>query len=221
MKSVRGNLTRILFIGDSITDCNRRSTNQPLGNGYVQLVADMLKIHHPEQLLDVVNRGIAGNTMEDLRSRWTDHALCEKPDWIVLKVGINDCNRYEVDPAANALQSPENYAKILDQIIELTRRHLPATRSLLVSPFYLSLDDDLPDSYRARIRESVKLYVSASEAAAQKHGTDFLDMNAAFAELMHHIKPSDLADDGVHPNTSGHLFIATRVYERLRELLGL
>lgn len=221
MKSASGDLTRILFIGDSITDCNRRTTNQPLGNGYVRLVADMLKIHHPERQIDVVNRGIAGNTMEDLRSRWTDHALCEKPDWIVLKVGINDCNRYELDSTANALQSPESYVKILDQIIELTRRHLPVTRFLLVSPFYLSLDDNLPDSYRARIRESVKLYVTASEASAQKYGTDFLDMNAAFAELMHHIKPSDLADDGVHPNSAGHLFIANRVYQRLRELLRL
>ena len=33
---------RLLFIGDSITDAGRRHAGSPLGNGYVQLVADKL-----------------------------------------------------------------------------------------------------------------------------------------------------------------------------------
>ena len=81
----------LLFIGDSITDCGRRAQHAPLGNGYVALVADMLKLHSPGSALRIINRGIAGNTIEDLRSRWSDHVLCEAPDWLVIKIGINDC----------------------------------------------------------------------------------------------------------------------------------
>lgn len=211
----------ILFIGDSITDCDRRTAYQPLGNGYVQLISDMFKIHHPEQPLKFINRGIGGNTMDDLRSRWTDHVLSEKPDWIVLKVGINDCNRYAVDASANPLQSPEQYAKILDHLLSITRKALPTTQFLIVAPFYISLDNDLPGSYRARIRKILALYIDANESAARKHCTEFMNLNAAFQALLEHYNPCELADDAVHPNTTGTYFIASKIFDELKSALGL
>lgn len=211
----------ILFVGDSITDCDRRTLHQPLGDGYVRLIADMFKLHHPDRDIKVINRGIGGNTMDDLRSRWTDHVLCEQPDWIVIKVGINDCNRYVTDSGANPLQSPEQYAEILDHLMALTHKILPEAQVLLVSPFYISLDNDLPGSYRARIRKTLALYIKACKDAARKHHAEYMDLNTAFHTLLEHHKPCDLADDGVHPNSTGTLFMANSIYEELKSALGL
>ncbi|WP_269541143.1 SGNH/GDSL hydrolase family protein [Cerasicoccus fimbriatus] len=211
----------ILFIGDSITDCDRRTQHQPLGNGYVKLIDDMFKVHHPECQVKIINRGLGGNTMDDLRSRWTDHVLCEEPDWIVLKVGINDCNRHVTDSAANPLQSPEQYAEILDHLMGYTRQALPDAKVLIVSPFYISQDMDLPGSYRARIRKTLDAYIEANEVAAKKFHTEYLNLNAAFLTLSKYYKPCYLAEDAVHPNSTGTLFIATKLYKILESALGL
>ena len=71
-----------LFIGDSITDCGRRGPNAPLGDGYVKFFHDLLLIREPDKSVRIINTGIGGNTVEDLRSRWVDDALSYNPDWL-------------------------------------------------------------------------------------------------------------------------------------------
>ena len=72
----------IRFIGDSITDCGCRDDRfKPLGCGYVNLFNDMLLTRDSEKHIRVINRGVGGNTVEDLRSRWQDDALAHRPDW--------------------------------------------------------------------------------------------------------------------------------------------
>jgi len=210
----------LLFIGDSITDCGRRDQHAPLGNGYVALVADMLKLHAPKAPLRVLNRGIAGNTIEDLYSRWTDHVICESPDYLVIKIGINDCNRYVTDPSKE-LQSPQKYAEYFDQILQHTREALPQCKILIVSPFYLSKDENAPGAYRARVRLELAHYMAASKAAAETHKAAYCDLQTGFTHLLDCMAPSDLADDGVHPNRTGTLFIAQQVFTALSDLIEI
>jgi len=73
----------IEFIGDSITDCGRREPAfSPQGGGYVHLIHDLLQAGYPELKLNVINKGISGNTVLDLKSRWCEEnpfrkKLCE------------------------------------------------------------------------------------------------------------------------------------------------
>ena len=83
----------ILFIGDSITDCGRRAEFSPLGNGYVKLFADMMTVREPAKRLTVINKGIGGDTVVGLRDRWSDDVLRHKPNWLSIKIGINDLHR--------------------------------------------------------------------------------------------------------------------------------
>ncbi len=209
---------RLLFIGDSITDAGRRERNGPLGNGYVALVADMLKLQASTADLRVINRGISGNTIEDLRSRWTDHVLCEAPDWLVIKIGINDCNRFVCDPSKE-LQSPQQFATIYDQILTQTRKTLPNTKILILSPFFISKDSNVPDAYRARVRAELRQYIAHAQKAAETHGAHFCDLQAKFEQLLEHMSPGELADDGVHPNRTATLFIAQEVFAALQPAL--
>ena len=81
---------RIVFIGDSITDCGRRDVFAPYGNGYVSLVRAFVTARYPERRLRWENRGIGGNTTRDLLARWDDDAIALRPDWLSVKIGIND-----------------------------------------------------------------------------------------------------------------------------------
>ena len=73
---------KIVFIGNSITDCGREEEFPPLGNGYVRIFTDMLTVREPEKDIMVVNRGISGDTIKDLQDRWQRDVIDLAPDWL-------------------------------------------------------------------------------------------------------------------------------------------
>ncbi len=48
----------ILFIGDSITDCGRRDTHMPLGDGYVSIFSELVTGRYPERDIRNIKKGI-------------------------------------------------------------------------------------------------------------------------------------------------------------------
>ena len=66
--------TRLVFIGDSITDMkwgrNEKDRNHYLGHSYVYLIASRLGVDMPAAELEFFNRGHSGNRIADLKSRW-------------------------------------------------------------------------------------------------------------------------------------------------------
>ena len=62
-------VTKVLCIGDSITDCGRSAHGvSGLGNGYVNMLNSILYSRLPESEFVVVNKGINGNTLGHLVS---------------------------------------------------------------------------------------------------------------------------------------------------------
>ncbi|MCX6971786.1 MAG: SGNH/GDSL hydrolase family protein [Verrucomicrobia bacterium] len=204
----------LLFVGDSITDCARNQADVPLGVGYVRMFSDLLTIREPAKRIRIINRGIGGHTVDDLRSRWSDHVLAHRPDWLVVKIGINDINRWLCGPENNPKQSLEKFTAIYGQIVALTRAALPETEILLVSPFYASRDTT-PDSYRARVLATIPGCVEAVRDTARDHGCRFLDLHSAVAKLLNDLPPDVFAEDAVHPGPAGALFIAEQIYAAL------
>lgn len=206
----------LLFIGDSITDCDRHMRDVPLGVGYVRMTADLLAIREPAKRLKIINRGIGGQTIANLRSRWADHVLAHRPDWLVVKIGINDLHCHLGSPEANPKQSPEQFAAIYEQIISITRDTLPSTQILLISPFYASTDTN-PASYRAQILGYIAPYIEAVRATAARHDTRYLALHDVVQELLRAMPPDAFAEDAIHPTPAGALFIAEQIYEALSQ----
>ena len=131
----------ILFIGDSITDCGRRDSAAPLGNGYVRLFSELVMAYYPERDLRYINAGIGGNRITDLRDRWEEDALAHKPDWLSIKIGINDLHSYlRGDPGG---VSPELYAEIYDQLLHETAKGLDCPIVLMVPSRPPAIPSDL------------------------------------------------------------------------------
>jgi lysophospholipase L1-like esterase len=75
---------KLLFIGDSITDCDRgkpagEGLFGALGKGYVSYVDALLQAVYPELGIRVVNKGISGNTVRDLKGRCRGMCLIRSP----------------------------------------------------------------------------------------------------------------------------------------------
>ena len=62
--------TTIVFTGDSITDAGRKQrAYKPMGLGYVHFVVNWLCAKYPQLKLNIINTGIGGNTIRDLKDR--------------------------------------------------------------------------------------------------------------------------------------------------------
>ncbi len=204
----------LLFIGDSITDCGRRdASTAPLGSGYVRIFADLVKAREPRRALRILNRGVGGNTVDDLRSRWHEDALLHRPDWLSVKIGINDLNLHLCHPEFKWL-TLEKFHEIYEGLLRLTREQLPECGLLLISPFFLSTDTT-PGSYRARVLAAIPGYVDTVRRLAAAHNARFLDLHALFQDRLRNDHPEVFAPEPVHPHSTGHMVIADAVYQAL------
>ena len=201
---------KILFIGDSITDCGRRGAERPLGNGYVKLFSDFLVACESEKKVDIINKGIGGDNVIGLLNRWTDDVLRHEPDWLSIKIGINDLHIYLRD-SANGI-SPEKFEETCQKILKRTREELPHCRILLIQPFYISRESS-QDSFRCSVLEILPRYLKVVEQLSKQYKTRLIKTHAMFQNLLKYHEPDVLCPEPVHPNLTGHIAIASAVYD--------
>ena len=191
---------KIVFIGDSITDCGRRDVAAPYGNGYVSLVCTLLQARYPERHLTIVNRGIGGDTTRHLAARWQEDVIDERPDWLAVMIGINDVWRTYDSAGAGAVPLDE-YTATLRKLLGHARAATSA-RLILAEPYMIEPDTTQP------MRAQMDTYGEALRQLAAEYGTLLVRTQAAFDHALSSTTPGDWADDRIHPNTAGHAIIA-------------
>ncbi len=201
--------SKILFMGDSITDAGRtqpvgEGLFGPYGTGWVNQVAGLLGESYPERRLRLVNMGTSGHTVRDLAERWDRDVFQQKPDWVVVMIGTNDVWRQfdlPLQPEIHVL--PDEYRATLDRLVVET---LPRVRGMvLLTPFYL--EPNRTDAMRA----TMDRYGEIVRETAHHHGTRFADTQAAMAPLLAAYHSSYISWDRVHPSAIGHMAI-TRAF---------
>ncbi|MDD5484243.1 MAG: SGNH/GDSL hydrolase family protein [Kiritimatiellae bacterium] len=201
---------KILFIGDSITDCGRRGAERPLGNGYVKIFNDFLISCEPEKRVEIINKGIGGDRVPGLLSRWGDDVLRHKPDWLSIKIGINDLYTHLRDPASGV--SPEKFEEDYRKILRRTRRELPRCKILLIQPFYITRETSR-DSFRRQVLDILPQYLKIVARMSGEYKTRLLKTHAMFQKLLKYYEPDTFCNEPVHPNLTGHVAIASAVYD--------
>jgi len=204
----------LLFIGDSITDMGRRNQNRPLGDGYVKFVQDLLILREPAKSVCILNKGIGGDTVTGLRERWTDDVLRNRPDWLSIKIGINDLHRALFFPDDAQKIPPSLYEEVYDEILAATRKALPKCRLLLIEPFYIS-NAKAPSTRRREVLKKLPEYHKVVRAMSRKYKTRLVKTHGLFQKLLKHHEPDTFCPEPVHPHATGHLAIAEAVYDAL------
>ncbi len=202
----------VLFVGDSITDCGRRAAERPLGSGYVKFFADFMAIREPAKKITIINKGIGGNTVIDLQNRWTDDVLRHKPNWLSIKIGINDVHR-TLRNTEDAVPV-ERFTKAYDEILSRTVKKLPRVKLLLIDPFYMSRETST-ESFRHTVLRELPRYIAAVHRLSRRYKTRLVKTHDLFQNLLKYREPDFCCNEPVHPNQSGHLLIAEAVYNQL------
>ncbi|MDQ1912789.1 SGNH/GDSL hydrolase family protein [Paenibacillus sp. GD4] len=197
---------KLVMIGDSITDTDRKrphgeGRNDSIGKGYVSVVNSLIQTVYPELALRIINMGISGNTVRNLKERWQTDVLELKPDWVSVMIGINDVWRqYDQPLITESHVYIEEYRNTLEELIVTT---LPNVKGvILMTPFYIE-----PNRSDA-MRRSMDQYGEVVKELAAKHDTKFVDTQAAMDAILGHIYPAALAWDRVHPSLIGHTVLA-------------
>jgi lysophospholipase L1-like esterase len=200
--------SKLVMIGDSITDCGRARPvgeagidGSGLGTGYVSLVDSLLRAAYPQGRIRVVNMGTSGNTVRDLAERWQTDVLDLEPDWLSIMIGINDVWRQFDSPLRTEQQvGLEEYETTLRRLAESTR---PTVQGLvMMTPYFI--EPLRADPMRARMDE----YGAVVRRIAAEVGAVLVDTQAAFDGLLAHTHPMTIAWDRVHPAPVGHMALA-------------
>jgi lysophospholipase L1-like esterase len=198
---------RFLFIGDSITDCGRSrlpadwTSVQDLGDGYVRLAHSALTAAYPDYSVRVLNMGVSGNTVRDLKARWRSDVLRLRPTWLSVMIGINDVWQH-FDPLfeTNTLITLEEFGRTLDDVIQQARADL--TGLVLMTPYYLDGNRAAP------MRALMDRFGQVVRQAAAHHEAILVDTQAAFDSVLAWLTPAHLAEDRIHVNQAGHMILA-------------
>lgn len=192
----------VLLQGDSVTDAQRDYTDDcNMGFGYANILTAMMKALHPEANIRFLNRGISGNRVRDLTSRWDTDCLDIQPDWLSILIGINDCwRRYDSNDPTTAQAFYEEYRRLLAR----TRETLPQTKIILMDPFVLHINPE-----RASWREDLDPKIQAVRTLAAEFKTMYIPLDGIFASASIQTSPDVWADDGVHPTQAGSALIGT------------
>ncbi|MDP6358197.1 MAG: GDSL-type esterase/lipase family protein, partial [Planctomycetota bacterium] len=133
------------------------------------------------------------------------------PNWLTIKIGINDLHRN----LANAADlSPSAYEGLYTEILDLTQKHTKA-RIVLIDPFYISTDTET-GSHRSTVLERLPAYRKVVAKLAKKYNVAGHVKTHALYQKQLKYRPADrFCPEPVHPNAAGHTVIALGLLEAL------
>lgn len=212
---------RILFQGDSITDCGRDRNNfYGMGTGYPLLVKAAQSVDRPNEY-EYVNRGISGNRIVDVYARIKADIINLAPDYMSMFIGVNDV-WHEIG-SQNGVDTAK-FERIYTMLLEEVKAALPNIKIFLIAPFVLEgaatrSDENVPDRLE-RFQTGVTEKIGAVKRVAETFGLPCFELQPLFDEACKAAPPEYWTVDGVHPTAAGHELIKRewlKVFAQLEE----
>jgi len=193
---VADNDLTVLFIGDSVTDCGRRDDpDRGLGNGYVRLVDEAFTAGGTPA--NIVNRGISGNRVRDLKARWQADAVALKPTLLSVMIGVNDTwRRYDENDPTTVEAFEADYRSLLEALPGRDEMAL-----VLMEPFLLPVT-----AGKEKWREDLDPKIAVVRALAAEFGAILVPTDEYLNDI--DVPLTEIAADGVHPTELGHQLLA-------------
>ena len=201
----------LLFLGDSITDCNHYFDPENLGYGYVRMILE--QINTPDINYQVLNKGNDGFTVPSVRRLWKRSCLNLKPDFITILIGINDLaviKNTGITPSVGLAEFREQYQALIDDIRMMTDCPI-----LLMEPFIFPW----PAEYAAW-EDELHTLSNIIQGLAVKNNLSFLPLWDELRSAAKSEGYSEITTDGIHLTPNGHKLIASKWLETASMLVS-
>jgi len=192
--------SRVLFIGDSITDAGRdRTDGASLGAGYAFIAAARFAAAHPGHGVTFLNRGIGGDRVSELSVRWDADCLALRPAVVSIMIGINDTwRRYDAGDPTSTEDYEQGYRELLTQVRDQLGADL-----LLIEPFLVPVTEA-----QWTWREDLDPRIVVVRRLAAEFGATLLATDGLFAQATAGSDPFVWVRDGVHLTAAGAALLA-------------
>ena len=191
----------LLFLGDSITDCNHYFDPENLGYGYVRMISDQLNT--PDKNYQVLNRGNDGFTIAALSRLWKRSCLSVKPDLITILIGINNLAMIKntgMTFSVGLARFHEQYQELIDEIRMMTDCPI-----VLMEPFIFPF----PTEY-ATWEDELHSMCDCIKELATSNSLTFLPLWKDLRCAANSEGYSEITTDGIHLTPNGHRIIAQK-----------
>ena len=201
---------RVMFTGDSITDCQRaRPVGDgvgTLGNSYVGNLFCMTWAENPECRARFMNSAPSGDTSRQLLARFDDEVLAYNPDYLFIMIGVNDAWRIAELPVNTEVHiSSEETAANMEKMILKAREK--GAEPIILSPFFMDLDKN--EFMRYHVDEINALY----KKLAEKYSVGYIDIQSVIDGWISKASSYILSSDRVDPKAIGVSLIARTIFE--------
>ncbi len=193
-------MDKILFLGDSITDCERFYSRDGLGEGYVKILSSALPYK-------IINSGFNGFTAADIKRR-LKFFLQAEPKYISLLVGVNDVPAV-MEGQRGFERFSDSYESILRDLTEYK------DKTLIILPFIFSIPAEfimwkkVLSGMTAEIRRLCRIYGYKN----------ILDAESIFKTEEENRGSSALTTDGIHLTQEGHKVLAENWLKSFKETM--
>ena len=185
----------LLFLGDSITDCDHLFDQDQLGNGYVRMIAEQLGYGYGP--LSVKNLGQNGATITALHRNYKQFGADLAPNIITILVGINDI--------ALIHNAGHSASEVLSQFRESYNQLLQEIRSAHDCPIFLMETFIFPEPAEfIHWEPHVRACNQILQELAQTHQAVFIPLWEELQTTAQYEGISVLSPDGIHLTKLGH-----------------
>jgi lysophospholipase L1-like esterase len=199
---------KIIFFGDSITEAGVKP------GGYIDVLNKMLAERKLSNEYALNGAGIGGNKVYDLYLRMEEDVLLQKPDIVVIYIGVNDVWHKS---SYGTGTDPDKFERFYTAIIQQLKNQ--GIKIILCTPAVIGEKTDFSNQQDGDLNK----YSSIIRSIAGKNQLPVADLRKAFLDynLQHNTDNKEsgiLTTDRVHLNQKGNDLVAEVIWKEIEKL---
>ena len=212
------NSTKVVFLGDSITQQAENSEGEGTYKGFITSLRENVS-----QEVELINKGIGGNKVSDLLLRYNDDVLKLKPNIVFIYIGINDVwHKYDWGTGSDIDIYEKGLRKIIADIKAVGAKIILCTPTVIgENNGEFKLNNNFKDIDTMEImNKDLDAFSDVVRNLSSEFNTDLLDLRKKFKEYIsenndQNMPKGVLTSDGVHLNNEGNKLIADEMIKFL------
>ncbi len=199
---------KIIFFGDSITEAGVKP------GGYIDMLNKKIADMNLSDKYECKGAGIGGNKVYDLYLRLEKDVLLEKPDIVVIYIGVNDVWHKSMMGTGT---DPDKFEVFYTAIIQQLKKQ--GIKIILCTPAVIGEKTDFSNQQDGDLNK----YASIIRSMAVKNQLPVADLRKAFLayNLQYNTGNKEsgiLTTDRVHLNQKGNELVASEIWKEIVKL---
>ena len=202
--------SKIVFLGDSITQ-----QAEDFEDGFISLISQNLV----QDKFELVGKGISGNKVSDLLTRYKSDVLDLNPDLVFIYIGINDVwHKYDFGTGSDIDLYEKGLRAIISDIKSLGSKIVLCTPTVIGEN---TGDFELGNQFKnvetmEKMNGDLDTFSDVVRKLSNEYETELLDLRKIFMDYLAENNLNNdaagiLTTDGVHLNKQGNKLIADQM----------